>query len=779
MHRNYLRYFPFHRARRTKNPKTTLRRIEWHLKPCRGDGDMTLAPRTYVVLPMAALIAFMLSLTLKPSTAVATSKPLTIERLYSLPWVTGSKPLAPTWARDSEHLAFLWNNQGTNFYDVWVTDVKHPTPVRVTSFPQPSFEKNPGKDIELLRTTERAETDHGVDAVAWEADGRHLLLSLHGSLYRVLPGEAPQKLDAGEGEVSDPAVAPRSGQVAYRCGDDLCVMSPPIGMSAARKVFVTGRAKVTVEEFHWSLDGTKIAFIETDSSQVRTRAIPDYLETETRLNTVIRPFPGEASELRRVGILDLKSQTVRWAEIGRDPMDSIFSIAWSPDSRHLLVDKSDLYIKDRRLLLVDAQTGQSSVLVHEVDPRNVTAEWWADFSPNGRGIYFISDRDEDYHLYYQALDSTTAQRLTSGPYAVFSAAACGASSSLLFVSNQSRPENRQVWMVTKPGSKPALITPEPGAHHPVPSPNGAYLADLYSNDVTPQDLYIRPIGVSQPAIQVTHSPLPEFKDYAWVAARYVEFPNVNDGTVLHARLTLPANFDPQRKYPAILGSVYSNTVHNEWGGRIYHPTWGLDQFLAQSGYVIMNVDISGSSGHGKAFRQRIREDYGGVDVDDLYSGVVYLTQQGYVDPHRVGIWGSSYGGLLTTMSLFRKPGVYKAGVAGAPATSLFHAETGEMRTMMAPQDHAEQYAHSSAFLRSGELKDHLMLIHGMRDDVVLFKDSVTLQQRLILQENDIDFLMLPNSPHGWDTLGLAQTRYAFRKLVGYFDRYLKEPSANP
>jgi dipeptidyl-peptidase-4 len=158
--------------------------------------------------------------------------------------------------------------------------------------------------------------------------------------------------------------------------------------------------------------------------------------------------------------------------------------------------------------------------------------------------------------------------------------------------------------------------------------------------------------------------------------------------------------------------------------------------------------------------------------------VQYLIGQGYVDARRVGIWGSSYGGLLTTMSLFAKPGVYRAGVAGAPATSLFHAETGEMRTMMAPQDHAAQYADSSAFLRSGALQDHLMIIHGMKDDVVLFKDSITLTERLILQGNDIDLVVLPASPHSWDTQGLAQTRFAYHKLVEYFRRYLGEgPSA--
>ena len=274
------------------------------------------------------------------------------------------------------------------------------------------------------------------------------------------------------------------------------------------------------------------------------------------------------------------------------------------------------------------------------------------------------------------------------------------------------------------------------------------------------------------ARQVTHSPLPEFREYRWAVAQYVDFPNVHDGTNLHARITYPPNFDKTKKYPAILGSVYSNSVHNQWGGRVAHPTWGLDQYLAQEGYILLNVDISGSSGYGKAFRQRLAQDYGGVDVEDLYSAAKYLGAQSYVDAGRIGIWGSSYGGLLTATSLFAHPGVFKAGVAGAPATSLFHALTGEMKTMMAPQDNMAQYAKSSAFLKSGGLEDHLMIIHGMKDQVVLFKDSVTLEERLILQGRDIRLVVLPNAPHGWDTEGLAQTRYAYRQLVDYFNRYL-------
>ena len=247
-----------------------------------------------------------------------------------------------------------------------------------------------------------------------------------------------------------------------------------------------------------------------------------------------------------------------------------------------------------------------------------------------------------------------------------------------------------------------------------------------------------------------------------------------DDTVLHGRLTLPPDFDPAKTYPAILGSVYTDSVRNQWGGRTAHPTWGLDQYLAQEGYVLLNVDMRGSWGRGREHRRGIRLDYGGMDIEDLESGVRFLADEGYVDMERIGIWGSSYGGLMTAMSLFRKPGLYAAGVAGAPATNVWHALTGQMAVMMRPEDQPEEYADSSPFLHAHGLEDPLLVIHGMRDRIVLFKDSVVLVQRLIQLGKDVDLVALPDAGHGWDNEGLAQTRFAFKKLVQHFDRHLKE-----
>ncbi|MEO8748003.1 MAG: prolyl oligopeptidase family serine peptidase [Rhodanobacter sp.] len=709
----------------------------------------------------------------------ATTRPLTIERLYSLPWIIGTAPQKPQWSPDSRHLAFLWNNEGTNFMDVWMTDVTGGKPVRVTSMPRPENPATPGTDIRKLEQVERTENDHGVSEVIWAPDGRRLVFSLHGRLYQVLPGQNAQPITAADAAASDLAASPSANAIAYLSSGDLWIADFSAGRPALHRIDAPGRHDVGVESFVWSGDGKRLAIVEADASQVPTRGLPDYLGNETRLVEVKRPFPGEPSPSRRLGVVAAAGGQVQWMDLGNDPLDQIFSVRWSPDNTRLLVDKSDLYVKDRRLLLLDPDTGRSQLLLREADPHNVSADWWADWAPDGKGVYFTSDRDNDYQVYYQAVAGGTPKAITAGNWAVFSATVSRAARALFVVTNAGNAESRRVYRVPLAGGMAQPVTPAEGAHHPLISPDGKYLADLYSNDMTPPDLYLQSTastrGTATSRRQVTHSPLPEFSEYHWVAPKYVVFKNVNDGTPLHARLTLPPNFDPARKYPVILGSVYSDSVHNEWGGRVYHPTWGLDQFLAQQGFVIMNVDISGSSGYGKAFRQRIREDYGGVDVDDLYSATRYLIAQGYADPARIGIWGSSYGGLLTAMSMFRYPDVYKAGVAAAPATSLFHAETGEMEKMMAPLGHEAQYAKSSAFLRSGGLKGHLMLLHGMRDDVVLFKDSVTLYERLILQGKDVDLVVLPNAPHGWDTEGMAQTRYGYRKLYDYFERYIGTP----
>jgi dipeptidyl-peptidase-4 len=185
---------------------------------------------------------------------------------------------------------------------------------------------------------------------------------------------------------------------------------------------------------------------------------------------------------------------------------------------------------------------------------------------------------------------------------------------------------------------------------------------------------------------------------------------------------------------------------------------------------VFQVDVRGSVGHGRSFRDQLT-NYGAQDIEDLHSGVEYLKTLPYADVTRVGIWGSSYGGLMTAMSLFRKPGVYRAGVASAPATNLWHALDGQERVVGRPHARPDLYREASASSYGEDLKDALLIIHGMQDDIVMFKDSVVLAEKLMMLGKKFDFAFAPAAVHAWARKDYVAA-YMLDKIVTHFERHL-------
>ncbi|HVS62691.1 MAG TPA: prolyl oligopeptidase family serine peptidase [Thermoanaerobaculia bacterium] len=718
---------------------------------------------------------------------------LTLERLYSLPSLIGTAPGGFAWSPDSRRLAFLWNDEGMPFRDVWVLDLDEAplAPRRATRFVESAgaAEPMPADPLEAAAHQERIERDRGVAAVTWHPDGVRLLATYRGDLWLVgLDGEsAPENVTESAAAESRAAFSHTGDALAMlRLGDLWIAALDDRGRPAApRRVTSLGSEAVRIGGFAFSPDGSQLWIRVADSSRVPRRSIPDYLHEEPEMLQVRRAHPGEEPVRERVAVVSAAgdAREIRWLETAQEETDPVWSVRWSPDGRFVAVDTSDLFVKRRRILIADPQTGDARTLVEESDPHNVTAGWQIEWARNGSGLYFLSDREDDVHVWRADLETGTTQRITPGPGAV--AGFEVTPEALIVVSNRDRAEGRQIDRVALSGGKPRSggephrLSRRPGTHEPTVSPDGRWAAVAFSSDTTPPELLLTDLGSGPIADtlrerRITVSPIDEFSRYDWVEPSYVTFPSQVDDTILHGRLTLPPDLDRGEKHPAILGSVYSDTVRNQWGGRTAHPTWALDQFLVQEGYVLLNVDIRGSWGHGREHRQGIYLDYGGIDVEDLASGVAYLESLGFVDMERVGLWGSSYGGLLTTMSLFRKPELYAAGVAGAPATNVRHALTGQMTVMMHPEDHAAEYDDSSSFTHAAGLEDPLLIIHGMRDTIVLYRDTVNLVQRLIAlgKGEHVDVVTLPDAGHGWDTEGLAQTRFAFGKLVEFFDRHL-------
>jgi dipeptidyl-peptidase-4 len=267
---------------------------------------------------------------------------------------------------------------------------------------------------------------------------------------------------------------------------------------------------------------------------------------------------------------------------------------------------------------------------------------------------------------------------------------------------------------------------------------------------------------------VTSPGSPEFASYHWVAPRYQSFKHQSEPYTIHARILEPANLDRGKKYPVIFGPVYSNTVRNHWNG-----LYGMvQQLLVQRGYIVVQVDVRGSTGYGREFREKFLMDWGGGDLDDLASAVDYLRTLPYADTDRMGIWGSSYGGTLTVFMLLKKPGLFKAGVAAAPATNPHFFGSDDVAIARRPSTNPDAFERGNALPYAKNLKDHLLIIHGMQDDVVPFKTSVALADELMKLGKDFDFAFAPAATHGW-TQRDYYARFLLTKLINHFDRYLK------
>jgi len=715
----------------------------------------------------------------------STAPDYSIDRFYSLPSLIGTEPRGMAWAPDGRAVAFLWNDEGLPFLDVFVARLgpgQTPRPERVTRLPRPEIPANPGPSWDAQRAAIAAELDEGVGSVLWHPDGRRLLFAFRGDLWLSTPGRDPVRLTSTPGAEQRATFDASGARIAFLRGGDLWIASlRGDTLDAPQRLTTLARDGVGVESFTWAPDGRSFAFIETDRTPLRSRRIPDYLPDEATVTEVRRAYPGEPSEDRRLGLVADTGGTPRFVALGDERSDLVFSYAFSPRGDALLVDKSDVLVKDRRLFVVEPATGATRLLVREQEPDNVSAEWRAAWAPDGRSVYFTSDRAHDYHVWQVDAAGGAPRAITSGPWAVFGFAVTPRG--LVVVANEGRAEERHVYRVPLRGGAATRVSVRPGTHTPVVSPDGLRAAVLFSSDTVPPDLYVTDLAAARPALQgeqrLTTSPRAEFAAYRWPAPRYVTFTSRADGATVHGRLLLPPGHTPGRRLPVIVGSIYSNTVRNQWGGRNSHPLWGFDRVLLEKGYAIFALDVAGSSGHGTAFRRRIRLDYGGIDVEDIHSGVQWLVAEGIADSARIGIWGSSYGGLLTSMSLFTKPGVYRAGIAAAPATNVLHALTGEQRVMDRPQERPAEYASASSSTKAAGLQDALMLLHGMRDVVVLYRDSVWLMQYLMQMGRNVEILTLPDAPHGWDLGPRYQTRFAFHRMLEFFDRHLAPDSPAP
>ncbi|HKU13307.1 MAG TPA: prolyl oligopeptidase family serine peptidase [Steroidobacteraceae bacterium] len=715
-----------------------------------------------------ARLAAGLTLTAVCSIATAqTPAALTVERIVSQPPVTGTPPSAVAWSPDSKRVAFLWNDAAGQRRDIWIVEAAGKTASRVT--------------------TETSVTA-GISEFAWTPDAASLIFLSGEDLWR-LSLDAARKADRIAtigGEASNLAVAPNGAYASFLKGGDLwlanlasdeVVQATHVGVPFVGTVALGTYARPDVEigpyvwggpTYSWSPDSRTIAVHYVDRRKVRKVPFPSYLGKETQPNEMRRAYPGDPNEHRTVGLLSVASRELELLDLPGPTENRIADFSWSAQTGQLLIDRESDTSVDRWLDVIDPRSGARTQIWHDSRDTRIYNTVGSAWHPDGKRVVFLGDLADRYGLYLLTPGSKATPKLltdarfdvTAGPYV--------ADRALYYQSNEPSPYERHVFRIADGGGTATRITKLAGDNQPFVSPDGSSVAFLHSDDSSPLDLYLADSRGSA-ARRITTSPPPEFRDRQWARARYVTFPSRIDNYTLHARVVEPRTLEPGRKYPVIFGAVYLNTVRNHWMIRHYGA---LQQLLVERGYIVVQVDVRGSTGYGRAFREEFLGDFAGGDLDDLESAATYLKALPYVDATRMGIFGSSYGGTLTMYSLLKKPGLFKAGVACAAAVDPHFFGPDDVAIVRRPDSLPAAFERGAAQY-AGNLQDHLLIIHGMADDVVPFKTIVSLADELMLQDKDFDFAFAPGATHNW-MADPDDARYLLNKLVAHFDRYLQQ-----
>ncbi len=676
-------------------------------------------------------------------TGVLLGDDLTLEKLYPDIPLIGIPPRDVVWSPDESRCAFLWNSESERILNL--------------------FSFSPGSEEKLKQLTSFEK--EGIAGFCWGRTDEEIFFLKGTSVFALdVNGLSIKEIWNSKKRIRSLSRSPDSTYLSYLQGRNLWIHNLKTGSSPQLTEFDAGHEGIS--GYSWSPDSTRILFYYQDYTGIRQVGVPLFGKEDVQIRKVPRPFPGDPVNKKKIGVVGIPQGKIDWVP---KELDNLLSYSWSPSGKKILVEESTQYAGRRSLSVCDVENMTTKEVFLEESPLFTFSWLWSSQWLDDDRIVLTSDRSGFCHLYSLDLESKQLKQLTSGEWEVLDLFPAKGGE-LYFIANESRPENRGLYKVQQGIGEIKRLGDRDGVYKPYFSRSGKNISVLFSDDMTPFDLYLIQDGSLK---KITESPLPEFKKYSWVKTQYLDIPSGKDGTKIRVKMMFPADFDPDNKYPAIIGSVYSNSILNQWGGRDSHPTWGLDQYLAQAEkYVLMNVDIRGSLGYGRKFREDMLKGYGVVDIKDLEAAALYLKSLPYIMPDKIGIWGSSYGGLLTLMSLFKNPGLFACGVAGAPATNVFHAFPGQMEVMKSVED-IKAYQDSSAYFWSQGLEAPVMIIHGILDTTVLFMDSVNLVQKMIREGKDVDFVVLPESRHGWDLGPSYQTLFYFKKIIYFFAQHLK------
>jgi dipeptidyl-peptidase-4 len=502
------------------------------------------------------------------------------------------------------------------------------------------------------------------------------------------------------------------------------------------------------DAFRFSPDGRWIALWRFDQSAIR----PFYLVDETTLYPELEPvrYPkaGTHNSEVRIGVVEVATGGVTWVDLGSERDIYVAEAGFAGSPAQLWLTRLNRHQNRLDLLLADARTGASRVIMSDRDSAwvDATVPRWLD---SGRRFLFASERDGHRHLYLYARDGSLIRKVTDGAWDVTDVFAVDERRGIVyFTGTVDGPLVRPVYRVGLDGRGLRRLSARRGWHSAAFDPRGELYVDTYSSAAAPpvQSLHRAQDGRLVRVIADNATLAAKLQGLELAPPEFLELP-LAGGLRLNASLIKPADFDSTRQYPLLLyvyGGPGSQTVADAWGGQRY--LW--HQLLAGEGYLVASVDNRGTGGRGRDFKKATYRRLGQLESADQIAAAGHLARLPYVDRERIGIWGWSYGGYLSLLSVLLGADVFRAAIAVAPVTDwrLYDTIYTE-RYMRSPEENPEGYQRGAPLSYAARLQGRLLVVHGTGDDNVHPQNTTLLIEGLEDAGKQFDMRLYPNKTH--------------------------------
>jgi dipeptidyl-peptidase-4 len=594
-------------------------------------------------------------------------------------------------------------------------------------------------------------------------DCQTALISHEGDLYTVETTRANVTRVTSTPEIEEvPSLSPDQAWVAFVRDNNLYSRNVANGQeyqltTAGNRVKRYGKADwVYFEEVYnrswkgyaFSPNSKWIAFMVYDDSPVREFQVIDHMTPQAEVETQRYPKAGDPIPRVRLGVVSTTGGRIQWMDLSRYSPDNMIltRFGWLPDSSRLYLlvqDRAQRWMDFNR---ADARTGAVTQLFRE------RSKYWV---PDPGPLHFFeddsflvrSDKDGWRHLYRISASGEGGKQITKGRWEVRDVVDVDEPGGwVYFLGTRDSHLAQNLYRARLDGAQEVQrLTHQDGRHRVNLSPDRGLFIDSFSSLKSPTRVVVRETqGTWQRLLD--DNPVPDLDKYALSELEFHEI-ELSDGYKMPLTLSKPIDFDPDQQYPVWImtyGGPHAPTVSNSWsGGRR-----GYDQMLNELGIVVVHCDPRSASGQGPKSTWTAYRQLGVQETLDLEQAVDWLVRQGFVDAHRIGISGHSYGGYLTAYAMTHCE-KFAAGIAGAPVTDwrnydAFYTE----RYMDTPQENPEGYDRSSVLAAAEDLHGRLLLVHGGKDDNVHVQNTLQLARKL--QEADIPFEMMiyPTNRHG-------------------------------